>query len=140
MVDNASHYSISIVESKSSGMFLGYYKPLKDSLDLGSIKIKNENIWYEKNWTTNHNLIFISKTKINPGIHFIVPYTSLLSSNYNVDVYLEDYQNCHEPFCFEHRPELGYMCSIANNPDTLILIFGLNFGSGNKDTIKYVRE
>src|SRR5688500_16421862 len=95
MADNVTHYSKGIEESKTNGLFLGYYKPLQDSLVLDSFTMKTENIWYEKNWTTEHNFLFQEKTRIDSGIHFIVSYAPLLSSELKIDICLkENFPGC----------------------------------------------
>ncbi len=143
MADNQTHYSNGIDESKTNGMFLGNYKPLQDSVVLGDLTLKTKNIWYEKNWTTDHDFLFQKSIKVNYGIHFIAPYTSLLTSGLNVDLFLKEYfPNCpHGCFvCIEKHSELGYTYSISTKPDTLILQFATDNGFGHKDTITYVRE
>src|SRR5688572_504369 len=77
LADNRTHYSMGMDESKANGMFLGYYIPLQDSVTLGDLTLKTENIWYEKNWTTDHDFLFQKCIKIDSGIHFIAPYPSL---------------------------------------------------------------
>jgi hypothetical protein len=143
MEDNATHYSNGINESKANGMFLGYYKPLQDSILLGDLTLKTENIWYEKNWTTDHNILFQKSIKIDSGIHFIAPYPSLLSSDLNIDLCLkEHFPNCPQGcfVCIEKHSGLGYAYSISTKPDTLVLQFGKDNGVGHKDTITYVQE
>jgi hypothetical protein len=140
MVDHMIHYSTGIEESKKNGMFLGFYRPLKDSLVLDTLKLKTENIWYERNWTTDHNnLMFKEKIRIKPGIHLIVPYTSLLSSNLNVDSWLKS--DCNSHFDSNGKvSQLGYANTLSIQPDTLVVFFGTDYGYGHKDSIIYVRK
>jgi hypothetical protein len=143
MGDNVTHYSNGIEESKRDGMFLGYYKPLQDSIVLGDLTLKTENIWYEKNWTTDHNFFFQKSIKVDSGIHFFAPYPSLSSSELNVDICLkEHFPNCPKScfMCIDKRPELGYAYSISTKPDTLVLLFATDNSFGHKDTITYIKE
>lgn len=143
MGDNATHYSSGIDESKNNGMFLGYYKPLQDSIVLGDLTLRTENIWYEKNWTTDHNFLFQKSIKVDSGIHFIAPYPSLLSSYLKVDLCLkEHFPNCPRGcfMCIEKQPGLGYTYAISTKPDTLVLLFATDNSFGHKDTITYLKE
>ena len=143
MVDNMVHYSTGIEESMKNGMFLGFYRPLKDSLVLDTIKLKTEDIWYERNWTPDHNnLLFKEKIRLRPGIHLIAPYIALLSSNLKVDSWLKIDSNS-----FDFNGEvykLGYTKTLSYRPDTLVLFFGTDYsyghGYGHKDSIIYVRK
>lgn len=142
MADNMTHYSNGIDESKTNNLFSGYYKPLKDSLKLGQLKVKTRDIWYEKHWTTKHHLFSATEIIIQPGIHFIAPYTSLLSGELKVNVYfqkdLPDGQGYFD--CLEKKPGLGYAGTISNQPDTLVLFFGTNDDSACRDTLTCIRE
>jgi len=143
MGDNALKYSNGIDESKKNGMFLGYYKPLQDSLILGDLTFKTEDIWYEKNWTTKHDFLFRKSIEVDSGIHFIAPYHSLLSSDLKVDICLLQYSPTCPNGCFvctDKQPELGYTHTILTQPDTLVLLFGTEYCFGDKDTITYLRE
>jgi hypothetical protein len=142
MADNQTHYSNGIDESKTNGMFLGYYKPLQDSVVLGDLTLKTENIWYEKNWTTDHDFLFQNSVKVDSGIHFIAPYLSLLLSDLKVDLFLKvEYPGCHPCFdCIEEYEGLGFANTMSTKPDTLVLLFGTDNGFGHKDTITYIRE
>jgi hypothetical protein len=139
-MDTGPHYSNGIDESKSNNYFLGYYRPLNDSITFDSLKIKAENIWFEKNWTTEHPLLFWEKIKIDSGIHIILPDTSLLSNKLKIDVLISDEQLNGSFNSMLEVWELGYWYSISSKPDTIILSFRTNYGSGLKDTIKYVLQ
>jgi hypothetical protein len=142
MSDHTTHYSTSIDESKKTGVFLGYYRPLQDSLVLNALTLKTERIWYEKNWTTSHNILFQRSIKIDSGIHFIAPYSSLLTSDMKVDIFIkaDTISGQHFYNSIEKKYRLGYANTMSTRPDTFILIFGTNYGSGYKDTITYVKE
>ncbi|MES2381182.1 MAG: hypothetical protein V4538_09080 [Bacteroidota bacterium] len=142
MGDNIIHYSNGIEASKRDGMFLGYYKPIQDSIVLDSLVLKTENIWYEKNWTTHHNFLFQKSIKVNSGIHIIAPYFSLLSSDLKVDIFIKqnnpDCSPCY--YDIEKHKGLGYAYYINDIPDTLVLLFGTDNGFGSKDSVIYIRE
>ena len=143
MVDNRFHYSIGIEESKKNGMFLGFYRPLKDSLVIDTLKLKTEDIWYERNWTPDHNnLLLQEKIRFRPGVHLIAPYITLLSSNLKVDSWLKTESNT---FDFNGKvSKLGYTKTLSYKPDTLVLYFGTDYsyghGYGHRDSIIYVRK
>lgn len=143
MEDNRFHYSTGIEESKKNGMFIGFYRPLKDSLEIDTLKLKTEDIWYERNWTLDHNnLLFKEKIRLRPGVHLIAPYIALLSSNLKIDSWLKTNSNS---FDFNGEvSKLGYTNTLSYKPDTLVLFFGTDYsygdGYGHKDSIIYVRK
>ena len=157
MSDNHTYYSNNIIESKNNNLFLGYYRPLKDSVILAtpnhripalctpsskdssmalkdtvvlqSIRIKAEKIWCEKNWRTEHNLHFWKGRKNYPGIHIVVPYFSLLPSELKVEAFIrQDFSGCRNcGGCLENYPGLGFAYTMDNRPDTITLFFRTNY-------------
>jgi len=142
MFDNQEKYSKNIDESKKNNFFLGYYLPLEDSIFLGELSIKTEKIWYEKNWTTDHDFLFRKKIKINEGIHLVVPITSLSDGSLNFAVFIQHKSpTCQDCFLsLMNVDRLGYVHTINSAPDTLIFQFATENGFGHKDTIKYIKE
>ena len=53
--------SPSIEMSKKNNLYLGIYKPLKDSVHLKNQKIKAVDLWTEKRWRDGHYGLFMSE-------------------------------------------------------------------------------
>ncbi len=145
MIENAYGHSEGIEESKTNNLFLGYYKPLKDSVRLDCTKIKTERIWHEKQWRWDYSEYSDPKRKIFPGINVVAPYDFPERYNRSVSIAVKDsaYQYL-QGLSFYRR--LGYLASISQSPDTIVLYFttSTGFKSHNLknyyDTIVYVKE
>jgi hypothetical protein len=139
--DGRTCVSYSIETSKKNNLYLGLYKPLKDSIKLKNKKIKTIDIWAEKRWTDGHSAIFFSEIYPDEnGINIIIPYKTKFDT---MDYFVVPPDKSY----IEHlggRPNLGFVYSYKYIPDTIILYFQQQKldsweESINVDSIKYVK-
>jgi hypothetical protein len=143
MSDSRIRYSKTITESQNDNFYLGLFEPLKDSILLGDIKIKTQEIWYEKSWHIKHNFFTNNEIKIpaDKGVNIIVPFDVQIAKNKKIDLCVKEYSyGCFN--CSSGKNESGffYLYYTSEKTDTLTLLFETEFGLGIKDTIKYKKK
>ncbi len=108
--------SYSLETSKKNELYLGLYKPLKDSIQLKNGKIKAVNAWAENSWRDAHILLFFSTIEKENGLNLIFPY--LWKANQYPDFFMRTLDGKSSG----NSPGLGYDFYYTNEPDTLSLI------------------
>jgi hypothetical protein len=139
--DGRTCVSFSLETSKKNNLYLGIYRPLKDSVTLKGKKIKTIDIWAEKRWTDGHSAIFFSEIyPDNNGINIIVPYkTSFDTVDFVVEPPDKNYIQR-----MGGRPGLGFVYSYTGIPDTIKLYLKQQktdswVESINVDSVNYVK-
>ena len=126
--------------SKKNNLYLGVYKPLKDSVSLKDKKIKAVEIWTEKRWRDGHTGLFFREIYSEDGFNLIVPYkTNFDSVDYVVEPPDRNY--------ISHmggQPGLGFVYSYSENLDTIKLYIQQRKNdsweeSMNVDSINYIK-
>ncbi len=140
--DGKACVSNSLETSKKNNLYLGIYRPLKDSITLKDKKIKTIDIWAEKRWTDGHKALFFSEIYPDDnGINIIIPYeTNFDTMDYWVVP--PDENN------MEHmggQPGLGFVYIYPNTPDTIKLYFQQKKTDSweetiNVDSVKYFKS
>lgn len=133
LMDAACSYSDNIDESKKNDLFLGLYKPMKDSIFLDSLLIPAQDIWFEKQWRTHHSLISKTRIRIEPGINIIAPYVD----SPNLEIWSI---NGRDSYVFNNSHIPGYICFAEDSPDTLVLVFSIFQNHSIADTITYLKQ
>lgn len=139
--DGRACVSYSLETSKNNKLYLGVYRPLKDSIILKDKKIKTIDIWAEKSWTDGHKALFFSEIYPSKnGINIIIPYkTNFDTMDYFVVPPEKNY--------IQHmggRPGLGFVYVYSGIPDTIKLYFQQKKTdsweeSVNVDSINYIK-
>lgn len=111
--------SNSIQTSKQNHLYLGIYRPLKDSVKLKDKTIKAVDIWAEKSWRDGHRGLFFSEIYAEEGMNIIAPF------KVNMDTLpIEYFAVPQDKSYVRHlggRPGLGFVYSYPGKPDTIIL-------------------
>ena len=109
--------SPSIKMSKKNNLYLGVYKPLKDSVSLKDKKIKAINIWTEKRWRDGHSGFFYSNINTESGFNLIIPY----KTNFDTLDYFVEPPDRSYISNMGGQPGLGFVFSYSNLVDTIKL-------------------
>ncbi len=139
--DGKDCVSYSLETSKKNNLYLGFYRPLKDSIILKDKKIKTIDIWAEKRWTDKHKALFFSEIDPNDhGVNIIIPYKTNFD---NID-YIVVPTDKNDIQHMGGRPGLGFVYAYTGIPDTIKLYFQQKRTdsweeSVNVDSIDYVK-
>ena len=141
MSDNAIQHSMTIEESKKDKLFIGSYKSIEDSIILGDTKFKSPEIWCEKCWRTHHESFSkkVSKVAYKKRFNFIIPFDESAAKDKKIGVHNIDDINSSQA---DYVSGVGFVILYLSldKRDTLTFVFGLDYGTGIADTMKYLKN
>ena len=140
---DGNNFSNNAKESKEENLFIGYYIPNKDSIQLIGRKIKTKQAWCEVGWKRTHNFIFFTDKEIdyNNTMNFIIEDTGYCSQH----EYIYQYTGNSRTLNCMHT--LGPIINCFYRSDTLTLYIeqgtkkdGWLYGGVISDSIIYTRK
>jgi len=133
LMDDQILYSENIQESQQKELFIGFYRPLEDSIVFDGTRYATEMIWCEKQWRSKHRIFGGTDYFTVPGMNVFVP----CKGNYSIAM-ASDIVGKKESYAFTKQNDSIFVHSVSEHRDTLTLIF---FSlDDRRDTILYVRE
>lgn len=128
--------SYSFETSHKNNLYLGLYKPAKDSIQLSDRKIKAVDAWAESRWRDGHVLLFISTIDKEDGLNLIVPYP------YDVKDFPDFFMETLDGMGSGNSPGLGFVFYYTKEPETVSLVIQQQKNDSweetiNTDTVTY---